>query len=69
MNFILKYNCVPYTSKGVFSQGYAQITVPMVVKGNNLGLAKLREQVTLQPNTQQIVELNYPKIKEEVASL
>jgi len=35
------------------------------VKGNTLGLAKLMKQVTLQPNTQQIVRLKCPKINEQ----
>jgi len=35
------------------------------VKGDILGLAKLREQVNLQPNTQQIVRLSCPKINEQ----
>jgi len=39
--------------------------VPLVVKGNTLGLAKLKEQVSLQPNTQRIVRLNGPKINEQ----
>jgi len=37
----------------------------MVVKGNCLGLAKLCETVTLQPNTQQIVGLQCPKINNQ----
>jgi len=43
--------------------------VPLVVNGDTLGLEKLREQVTLQPNTQQIVRLNCPKINEQSAFL
>jgi len=35
------------------------------VGGDTLGLAKLREQVTLQPTTQKIVRLNGPKIDEQ----
>jgi len=65
MNFIAMYDCVPYANKAVFTLGGDCITVPMIVKGNVLGLAKLREQVTLQPNTQQIVGLNCPKIKNQ----
>jgi len=65
VNFIRKYNCVPYVSQGVFSLGEARITVPLVVKEDTLGSAKLREQVTLQPNTQQIVRLSCPKINEQ----
>jgi len=61
VNFIRKYNCVPYVSQGVFSLGDARITVPLVVRGDTLGLTKLREQVTLQPNTQRLVRLNCPK--------
>jgi len=33
VNFIRKYNCVPYVSQGVFSLWDARITVPLVVKG------------------------------------
>jgi len=54
-------------SQGVFSLEDAQITVPLVVKGDTLGLANLREQVTVQPNTQQIVRLNCPKVNEQSA--
>jgi len=63
------YDCVPYANKGLFTLGGtlgdARITVPMTVKGNVLGLAKLREQVILQPNTQQIVGQNFPKINNQ----
>jgi len=58
MNFILHYHCVPYANSEVFTLG----NVPMVVKGNCLGLAKLRKQVTIQPHTQQIVDLKVPRI-------
>jgi len=62
VNFICKYNCVAYLSKEVFSLEDARIMVPLVVKGDTLGLAKLKEQVTLQSNTQQIVRLICLKI-------
>jgi len=62
MNITTRYNCVLYANKGLFTLGDARVVVPMVVKGNCLGLAKLREAVTLQPNTQQIVGLHCPKI-------
>jgi len=65
VNFIRKYNCVAYLSQGVFSLGNARITVPLVVKGDTLSLAKLKEQVTFQPNAQQIVRLDCPKINEQ----
>jgi len=65
VNFIRKYNCVLYVSQGIFSLGDVRITVPLVVKGDTLGLAKLMEQVTLQPNTQQIVRVKCPKINGE----
>jgi len=48
---------------GCFYLGNPRVVVPMVVKGNCFGLAKLREAVTLQTNTQQIVVgLHCPKI-------
>jgi len=62
VNFIRKYNCVPYVSQETFSLGDARITVPLVVKGDTLGLAKLKEQVTLEPHTQHKVRLKCPKI-------
>jgi len=65
MNIITMYNCVLYANKNLFTLGGARIVVPMVVEGNVLGLAKLREAVTLQPNTQQIVGLNCPKINNQ----
>jgi len=52
-------------SQGVFYLGDARISVSLVVKGDTLGLAKLREQMTLQRNTQRIVRLNCPKINEQ----
>jgi len=65
MNFITRYNCVPYANKGLFTLGDACIVVPMVVKGNCLGFAESRETVTLQPNTQEIVGLQCPKINNQ----
>jgi len=62
INFIRKYDCVAYLSHGIFSLGNARITVPIVVKRDTLGLAQLREQVKLQPITQQIVRLSCLKI-------
>jgi len=53
VDFLCKYKA--YLSLEVFSLGDAQITVPLVVRGDTLGLAKLREQVSLQRNTQRIV--------------
>jgi len=69
VNFIRKYNCVAYLAQGVFFLGDARITVPLVVKKDMLGLAKLREQVTIQPDTQHIVKLDCPKINEQSAFL
>jgi len=65
IDFIFRYNCVAYLSQGVFSLGDARITVPLVVEGDTSGLAELKEQVTLQPNTQSIVGLNSPKINKQ----
>jgi len=62
MNFILHYKCVIYASSGIFTLDNARVSVPMVVKGNCLGLAKLRKQVTIQPHTQKIVDLRIPRI-------
>jgi len=60
INFILHYHCVPYANRELFTLESARVSVPMVVKRNCLGLAKLRKQVTLQPHTQQIVDLKVP---------
>jgi len=69
VNFIRKYKCVAYLAQGVFTLEDARVTVPLVVKGETLGLAKLKQQVTLQPNTQQIVSLICPKINNQKAFL
>jgi len=65
VDFICKYNCVAYVFRGVFYLGDAQITVPLVVKGDTLGLAKLEEQGSMQPNTQRVVRVNGPNINEQ----
>jgi len=65
VNFTRKYNCVAYLSQGLFSLGDARVTVPLVVKGETLGLAKLKQQVTLQANTQQIVQIICPRIRDQ----
>jgi len=65
MNFITRYLCVPYANNALFTLGNAHVVIPMVVKENCLGLAKLRETVTLQPNTQQIVGLHCLKINNQ----
>jgi len=69
MNFILHYYCVPYAHSEVFTLTNAHVSVPMVVKGNCLGLAKLRKQVTIQPHTQQIVDLRVPRIDNQFICL
>jgi len=33
INFITRYDCVPYAAKGLFTLGDSRIDVPMVVKG------------------------------------
>jgi len=67
VDFLCKYKA--YLSQGVFSLGVARITVPLVGRGDASGLAELREQVTLQPNTQRKIGLNCPKINRQPISL
>jgi len=65
MNFILEYHCVPYANDEVFSLLNGRVRVPRVVRGSCLGLAKLREQVTLEPHTQYLVPLHCPWVKKQ----
>jgi len=60
---------VPYASSEVFTLNDARVSVPMVVKGNCLGLTKFRKQVTIQPHTQQIVGLRVPRIDNQFVCL
>jgi len=69
VNFIRKYNCVAYLSKGVFTLGDARVTVPLVVKAETLRLARLKQQMTLHPNTQNIVRMICPQINRQKAFL
>jgi len=62
---MLKYHCVPYANNQVFTPGNVRIKVPMVVKGTCLGLAKLGEQVTLEPHNQQLVGLKCPYLPDQ----
>jgi len=55
MNFIRHFHCVVFANDEIFSFGNAHVRVPMCVKGSCLGLAKLMEQVTLEPHTQHLV--------------
>jgi len=62
MNFIPEYHCVHFSNDEVFTLENGCVRVPMVVRGICLGLAKLREQVTLEPHTQHLVPLHCPKV-------
>jgi len=64
MNFILKYHCVPYGNDAVFALGSDCVRVPMCVKESCLGLAKLKEQVTLESHTQHLVGLRGPALRD-----
>jgi len=63
VDFLCKYNA--YLSHGVVSLEGAQITVPLVGRGDTSGLADLKEQVTLQLNTQRKVGLNCREVNKQ----
>jgi len=69
VNFIRKYNCVPYVFQGIFALEESRITVPLVVKGDMLGVAHLKEEVTLQPYMIHLVKIQCPQIEGESAFL
>jgi len=69
MDFIKTYHCVIYANDGLFTLRNGRVEVPMCVKGSCLGLAKLREQITLEPHTQHIVGLHCPKIYDKTVYL
>jgi len=56
---------MPFANDEVFSLGNGRLRMPMLVQGSYLGLAKLREQVTLEPHTQHLVPLHCPRVEKQ----